>query len=421
MIYPRCILMLVIFLIGPLIVAGQSAASAKLSEKDQARFDELRARGFEATYNLDYDEAQRQFEELARSFPDHPAGPQFLAANLWLKTLNKARRLSASLYNSDAFYASEEDKVDQRTLNQFRDWTRQAKALAEARLKRDPRDVEALYHLGATEGLRAAFAAAVERRFIAALREGSRSVDRHRQVIKLDPSFHDAEISIGMYDYVVGALPLPVKILASIGGVRGSKKRGLATLERVAREGRWARDDAKVLLIALLKREKRFAEALAYARELSEKYPRNYNLKLEVADALVSQAAVEKKTDPAAAIKLEREAFAIFDAMLRDNTVRQLAGSFDLVHFRYGEALMAAGQVERAAAEFAAATTAPGAEMQLVTLAQLRGAQALDLAGKRREALARYRAVLERPNVFTSRAEAERGLREPYKQAVSNE
>ena len=141
--------------------------------------------------------------------------------------------------------------------------------------KLNRRDTEALYYLGATEGLKAAFEGAVERSFMSALRNGSDSVDRHREVIKLEPAFHDAEITIGMYDYIVGSLPLPVKLLATIGGIRGSKKRGLATLERVAREGNWARDDAKVLLIALFKREKRYTEALALARELAAKYPRN--------------------------------------------------------------------------------------------------------------------------------------------------
>src|SRR5207248_10079933 len=151
------------------------------------------------------------------------------------------------------------------------------------RLQRNPRDPQALYMLGATESLKASFAATVERRFMAALRSGSSGVDTHRNVIKLDPNFHDAELTIGMYDYIVGTLPLPVKMLASVAGAHGSKKRGIQTLERVAKEGQWARDDAKVLLIAIYKKEKRFPEALALSRELHEKYPRNYLFSLETA------------------------------------------------------------------------------------------------------------------------------------------
>jgi tetratricopeptide (TPR) repeat protein len=406
-------LLLLIVLCSCAVVTGQQAKAVRTDVTDRARLDMLRKEGFEALYNLDYEGANRRFKELARLFPDHPAGPQFLAAALWAQTLNQSRRLQASLYSSDSFYEQSEDKVDPRTVAQFRAWTREAKRLAEVRLKRDPRDVEALYFLGAAEGLNAAFAVAVERRFMAALGDGSRSVDRHRQVIKLDPTFHDAELTIGIYDYTVGGLPLPVKLLASLGGVRGSKKRGLETLERVAKEGRWAGDDARSLLLVLYKREKRFDDALAISREMSAKYPRNYLFKLESADSLISQAALARKENkPDVAASAEREAFGIFDALLRDRTA---AHYFDLIHFRYGEALLQAGQPERASREFLAAANLNGAEPSLVTMAHLRAAQSLDLAAKRTEALAEYRVVLARPDVYNAHEEAKRGLREPYK------
>ena len=409
----RHLFLLLLLFIAASVAAGQEALKMKPLNAEQTRFDNLRKEGFEALYNLDYEGANRRFKEIARLFPDHPAGPQFLAAALWAQTLNQSRRLQASLYSSDSFYTKSDDKVDPRTVELFRGWTLAAKQLAEARLKRDPRDVEALYFLGAAEGLKAAFAVAVERRFMAALGDGSRSVERHRQVIKLDPSFHDAELTIGLYDYTVGGLPLPVKLLASIGGVHGSKKRGLETLQRVASEGRWARDDARSLLIVLYKREKRFGDALAVSRELGAKYPRNYLLKLESADALISQAAAARKENRLdVAAPAEREVFSIFDALLSE---RAAAHYFDLIHFRYGETLLQAGQPERASREFIAAANTSGAEQGLATMAHLRAAQSLDLASRRNEALAEYRVVLARPDVYNAHEEARRGLREPYK------
>ena len=67
---------------------------------DQKRFDALRTEGFDALYNLDYEGARKRFSEMTKVFPEHPAGFQFLAAGLWLKTLNESRRLQASLYNT---------------------------------------------------------------------------------------------------------------------------------------------------------------------------------------------------------------------------------------------------------------------------------------------------------------------------------
>ncbi|MDQ1558264.1 MAG: hypothetical protein QOD32_1324 [Pyrinomonadaceae bacterium] len=394
-----------------------ATAATAPAEVDRARFDKTRTEGFEALYNLDYEAARARFKELARLYPDHPAGPQFLAASLWLETLNASRRLQSGLYNNESFYAKTEDKVDPKIVAQFKEWTRAAKQLAEARLRKNPKDTEALYFLGATQGLKAAFAGAVERSFVSALRSGSDAVDRHRETIKLDPNYHDAELTIGMQDYIVGGLALPYKILAGVTGTRGSKKRGLATLERVMREGQWARDDARVMLIPLYKREKRYADAAVLARELAAKYPKNYLFKLEYADALVSQAATEReKNSAAAAATTEREAFAIFDSLLRDRAARDAAArQLDLIHFQYGEALFVAGQFERAAKEFLAAASVPQAEANQATLARLRAAQTLDLAGKREDALAQYKLVAARPNVYDSLEEARRGLREPYR------
>jgi tetratricopeptide (TPR) repeat protein len=404
------------------IVVAQTTATSWISETDRPHYDSLRKSGVEALYNLDYDKAQKDFKEIARLYPNHSAGPQLLAARVWIKTLYETRRLQASLYSSESFYSSGEDKVDPKIIAEFRNLTREAKRLAEVRLKQDPKDVEALYWLGAIEGLKASFEEAVERRHFAALRDGNDSVDHHREVMKLDPNFIDAGITVGLYEYVVGSLPLPIKVVAGVTGFRGSKKKGLALIERVATEGNWAHDDARTLLIVLYTREKRYADALVHARALSEKYPRNYLYRLEAADALVSQAEVERQNkNIEGAARAEREAFAIFDDLLHDRLVRDtVSRALDLVHFKYGEVLLTAGEGERAAKEFLAATKVERAEPALVTMAHLYAARAFDLAGKRDDAMAQYRQVLTRPDIYAAHDEARKGLRQPYKTEVAS-
>ena len=400
------------------VEAAKSDASSPAF--DRARFERLRAEGSEALMNLDYETATARFKEMAASFPDHPGGTQYLAAALWLKTLNNSRRLQSGLYNSDSFYEGEEDKDDPKTVGEFRELTRKAKMLAEARLLKNPDDVEALYFLGATQGLKAAYEGAVERRFMGALRDGNDSVDLHQKVLKLDPSYHDAELTVGMYQYILGDLPWLVRQMAKVGGFSGSKKKGIATLERVTREGHWARDDARVMLIPLYKRERRFADAAAVTRELAAKYPRNYIFKLEAADALASQAATLRATSPAEAAKIEQEAFATFESLLSERAARgAVARQIDQIHFQYAEALYTAGQMERAAKEFLAAAATPNAEPTLATMAHLRAAQSLDLAGKRADALAQYKAVLARPDVYKAHEAAAQGLKEPYRKRES--
>ena len=170
--------------------AGALAQSTPwLTPTERAKFETLRVAGSEALFNLDYDAARKNFKEMAVGFPSYPAGPQFLADTLWAETLYQTRRMQSSLYGGDdTFYSTGDDKTDPKVVDEFRTLTRQAKQLTEARLKQYPKDIEALYFMGAIEGLKAAFEEAVERRHYAALKDGSDAVDKHREVIKLDPS-----------------------------------------------------------------------------------------------------------------------------------------------------------------------------------------------------------------------------------------
>ena len=377
-------------------------------------------KGIEAMHNLDFKTSRVSFEEVKRRFPDHPASHYYLAANLFLQTLTQPGRLLPLLSNlsRSKTFGENKEKVDQVTVGQFRALTRRADQLAKAGLKRNAQDAVSLYFLGATHGLSAAFKGTLESSIVAAMREGSNGVDKHRDVVRLDPEFHDAELTIGLYDYTVGALPLPVKIMAAIANVRGSKKRGLETLERVGRQGRLERHIARLLLITLYKREKRYGDAVERARELTASYPRSYLFRLAEADALVSQAADQKRTgQETLAANLEREAFAIFDSLLKSEPGANLPPPpGELVHFVYGESLLKMGIPAPAAQHFLAATSRPSADRSIVTIAHLRGAQALDLAGKRREALTQYEIVMKRPDVYDSRDRAAQGLRKPYQE-----
>ncbi len=407
------LLILTLVAVGP--VLGQ--ATAGMSESDRAAYEELRNGGHAALYDFDYDKALKNFKELDRRFPNHPAGPQLLAARVWIKTLYDSRRLQSTLYSSESFYSSGDDKVDPKVVNEFRALTREARRRAEVLLKRNPKDVEALYWLGAVEGLKASFEEAVERRHFAALRNGNDAVDHHREVLKLDPTYTDASLTIGLYEYVVGSLPLPIKVVAGITGFRGSKKRGLEILEKMAHGPSWASGDARSLLILLYNREKRFADSLRHARAQTEKYPRNYLFKLEAAGALVAQAEVDRRAkNTEAAATAEREAFGIFDDLLRDRSAKNpVSRVLDLVHFKYGEVLLTAGEGDRASKQFIAATKVDQADPALVTMAHLYAARAFDLAGKRNDALSQYRQVLTRPDIYAAHDAAKKGLREPYK------
>ena len=396
-----------------LVFCASFTSLAQSPGTTQAQLDTLRSQGYEALYNLDYETARKSFREMMRIAPDHPVGAQCFAASLWVQQLNESWELQATLYNEKS-YASDNQKLNAARVKDFQHWIRTAKVLSQARLRRDPSDQEALYLLGAAEGLEAAFAAAIERKFMRAFRSGSDSVEHHRALLKLTPGLRDAELTIGLYNYILGALPLPLKLLVRSLGVSGSKKRGLETLERVSREGHWARDVARVLLVDLYKREKRWDDAIQVSRELADHYSRNYLFKLQLADALTAKFAASKQ------VNLDHlEINRLFDSLLSDKRLEP--STVDLVHFRYGETLIQLGGSERALSEFQRVANDSSADIGLRALSRLRVAQCMDLQGKRNEALATYRLILVDPKSNETAEAARRGLREVYQIQPKND
>jgi hypothetical protein len=156
---------------------------------------------------------------------------------------------------------------------------------------------------------------------------------------------------------------------------------------------------------------------LKLTRELSEKYPRNYLLRLETADALVSLAGVKRKKKiwPGQCSLRKRRLRRLMSCCAIGMCAIRRCGRSNLIHFKYGEALLIAGYNDRAAKEFLATTKVERAEPGLITMAHLYAARSYDVAGKRDEALAQYKEVLARPNVYDAHDEAKRGLRQAYK------
>ena len=402
-----------LLLLLPVTAFGQAQAEAAPSAAPASsaaltpEATELRRAGTEAIFNLEYATAKAKFEELKKLMPQHPIGDINMATLIWLEHLNKTRRLQTSLYGGDSsFYAGAEDAkednegdvVDSAVDRAFRDRMAQAKTKALALVARNKNDADAQYFLGAYYGVMAGYEASVARKFFAAMRNGSRSVDAHEKVLKLKPDYYDAYLSVGMYDYIAGNLPFMYKVIATLAGVRGNKQRGIERLQKIVASETVTSDDARVLLVAIYKNEKRFDDALALLKQLNDKYPASYLLKLETATLLVT-------------MKRQQEAFAAFESLLKDQTA---APAIDLVHYQYAEALAAAKDYKPAVEQFLAASKAKSAEASLATLALLRAGQVYDQAGQRPEAVAQYKAVLARPNVYDSRVQAEKGLKQPF-------
>jgi tetratricopeptide (TPR) repeat protein len=393
---------MIIFCIAGANAVGQTTSSQPVPAALPPELIEIRNVGTEALYNLDYATAREKFTELRDRLPQHPAGDLNLAVLVWMEHLYKTRRLQTTLYTQVGFYAGgtkskEGDPIEAGVDKAFRDHIAQAKTKAQKIVDRAPNDPDALYFLGAVYGVLAGYEASVGRKFMSALRNGSRCRELHQRTVKHRPDAYDAYLSIGLYDYVVGSLPGFVRFLVGVIGVSGNKDQGVRELRMAAEKGLYNRDDAAVMLLAVYQREGKSQEALPLLEKLSAKYPRNYLVRLEMASTLNRLGRAS-------------DACAVFESLLQDKS----ANAEDLIRYQYGEAMVVNREYRRAAEQFAAVTRAAGADPDLVTWAFLRAGQALDLGGQRNEAIEQYRQVLARPNIYDSREQTSRGLKKPF-------
>jgi hypothetical protein len=376
-------------------------ASSATAQPSVAEFDRLRVEGFDLVYNLEYQKARERFLQMSRLAPDHPAGYLYLANNLWLEYLNASRRLSTSLYTGQSFYQQdkEEDASDIRRDREFGNLIRQAILVAQERLKKNPNDAEALYYQASALGIRAGYYVTVKRSFRRAIGDANESVQIHRKVIKIDPNYVDSYLSIGLYEYVIDSLPWVWRTMARLAGLSGSKKEGIRHLEMVVERGKYASDDARVVLIGLYGKDGKTDRALEMISHLSNKYSRNYIFAIERAGLFYRAGRAE-------------EGGRIYGDLLKDASVAQIAT--DLVNYYWGESLMAKGDYSTALEKYNAVKGWNKSAPDLISLSHLRAAQSLDALGKRAEAVAEYQAVLKRDNVFDSHKQANEYVKKPF-------
>jgi len=228
-------------------------------------------------YNLEYDMAHQTLEAQLRLHGDDLRALNYLGS----LTLDE-ELLREGLYSAEAYtnrgVAARQNRLEMPPgyEKKLMDALQKAQRAAEARLGQDSDDQEALYWAGVTHATRAEFYFTLKRSYIASLHEGSAAYKLHQRLYRLNPGYTDALLVIGMGQYVAGTLPWYIKVLASIGGFRGSKVRGLDDLRQVSERGHYARDDAKIILVVFYRREGMYAQAVDVLQGLARLYPWNF-------------------------------------------------------------------------------------------------------------------------------------------------
>jgi len=239
--------------------------------------------GVDSLYNLDFGIAESDFKNLTTEHPENPLYWNSLASAIWLKILYDQQKLNIESFSlKDAFGTSQsKDEVSAAEEKRLNETIDTAISKSDALLKKNPKDVRALYAKGAAYATLATYHATVKREYWKARGEAASARDYHKQVLKIDPNYYDAEMSIGAYNYVMGILPFMFKVAVGILGMTGDGKEiGIRQIEDTARLGTQQATDAKMMLLIVYNREGRHEDALKIVDELHTKYPRNFQFEM---------------------------------------------------------------------------------------------------------------------------------------------
>jgi tetratricopeptide (TPR) repeat protein len=265
------------------VVALASPLSAEAAD-DPAKAAELRARGLEAGYNLDYGEAANLFRAAIAADPDDPASYRLAAATTWIRALFEQGAITVADYLGQARASTGRRAVSRDLDASFHESIQRAFELSEARLARAPSDADAHYQVGAAYSCMASYTATIDGRLAGSFGAARRAYREHGRVLELDPRRQDAGLVVGLYNYTVASLSAPVRLLAHLAGFGGDRARAVAQVETAARYASDAQPNALFTLILIYNREDRPDAALRVIDQLRERFPRNRLLWLEASD-----------------------------------------------------------------------------------------------------------------------------------------
>ena len=241
-------------------------------------------RGFNRLYNLDFLGAQKEFQLWEGANPENPMGPVSQAAGILFSEFNRLGVLEAQFYENDSTFAARKKyQPDAEQRARFEQQLTRAETLGKSRLARDPRDHDALLGLSLASGLRADYAALIEKRSLSSLHYTKESSAWADQLLAAHPTCYDGYLAGGISRYLVGSMSAPMRWLLRMGGVSGDKARGIAELQTTAEKGQLLAPFARILLAIAYVRDKDKARAREILLTLQKDFPNNHLFPLELA------------------------------------------------------------------------------------------------------------------------------------------
>src|SRR5262249_55796181 len=240
--------------------------------------------GFQFMYNPGFERTHQAFIYWQQRYPHDPMGQVADAAGVLFSEFNRMGILEAQFYEDDKIFKnSKKPSSDPQARIRFNDTLNRGEILAKRRLSSNAKDRDALFAMTLISGLRADYAALIDKSNMTSLHYTRVADDWARQLVAVDPNCSDAHVATGFSKYIIGSMAAPMRWILRVGGVSGDKKQGISELQITAANGQYLAPFARILLAIAYVREKDIAKARELLSSLRDQYPKNPLFAREIA------------------------------------------------------------------------------------------------------------------------------------------
>jgi tetratricopeptide (TPR) repeat protein len=189
---------------------------------------------------------------------------------------------------------------------------------------------------------------------------------------------------MGIYQYVVGALPFAFKLLIGFAGIHGSKAGGMALLQDASARGVITSVESRTATTLFLRREAKYPQAEEIARGLAQQYPHDFLFNLEEANL---------SKDAGDGPKAIAEYRSVVENAKRPGYFP--SSHLELAYFGLADTLRGQKQYAESAETYREAAYLPTTSTELKRRCLLAAGEDYDMMNDREKARQQYQAVID--------------------------
>jgi hypothetical protein len=368
--------------LGSAQMVGDSACEARIRT------------GIRYVYNLSFDSASAEFQQVVHSRPDHPAGYFFLAMVDWWRII------------TDFSNKSYDDRFISRLDNVIE--------MCDRRLENDGNDLPGLFFKGGALGFQGRLYGNREE-WLKAANCGREALPIVQKAYALAPEDNDILLGMGIYNYYAAVVPeqYPFVKPLMIFFPKGDKVKGIRQLTTASEKAIYAKIEATYFLMQVFQNyEKQYREALPLAQHLSSLFPDNALFQKYLGRAYTSVGSWEEMRNTYQEMLRRAKAHRVGYDPSTEREASYYLGLYEMNARHLDEALTyfyRSDEISRA--------LDIGELSGFMVMTNLKIGMIYDLQGKRELAVVQYKKVLDMKNFMDAHKQAEQYIKSPYQKS----